>query len=52
MIFRKSSRPIDWGRFVGFHSLWVRLSLLMLLTSLSLVMILVVFYHQTETRFY
>jgi len=37
---------------VGIHSLWVRLALLMLLTSLSLVVILVIFYHQTEKRLY
>ena len=49
---QNSRRPKDWGRFFGLHSLWVRLALLMLLTSLSLVMILVIFYHQTEARFY
>jgi signal transduction histidine kinase len=38
--------------FVGRHSLWVRLAVLMLLTSLSLVVLLVIFYHQTEKRFY
>lgn len=39
-------------QFVGFHSLWVRLAALMLLTSLILVILLFVFYHQTESRFY
>ncbi len=38
--------------FVGRHSLWVRLAALMLLTSLSLVILLVIFYHQTEKRLY
>lgn len=37
---------------VGVHSLWVRLALLMLLTSLTLIILLVIFYHQTEARFY
>jgi len=37
---------------LGIHSLWVRLSVLMLLTSLSLVLLLVVFYHQMENRLY
>lgn len=36
----------------GVHSLWVRLAVLMLLTSLLLVLLLFVFYHQTESRFY
>ena len=39
-------------RFIGFHSLWVRLAVLMFLTSLSLVILLIVFYHQTENRLY
>ena len=39
-------------RFIGFHSLWVRLAVLMFLTSLSLVILLIVFYHQTEKRLY
>ena len=39
-------------RFTGFHSLWARLAVLMFLTSLSLVVLLIVFYHQTETRLY
>jgi len=39
-------------RSVGRHSLWVRLAALMLLTSLSLVILLVIFYHQTEKRLY
>jgi len=34
------------------HSLWVRLAGLMLLTSLCLVALLIVFYHQTEKRLY
>lgn len=39
-------------RFAGRHSLWVRLAALMSLTSLSLVVLLVIFYHQTEKRLY
>jgi len=38
--------------FTGFSSLWARLAALMLLTSLCLVVLLVIFYHQTEKRFY
>ena len=38
--------------FAGFQSLWARLAVLMLLTSLSLVVLLTIFYHQTEKRFY
>ena len=50
---RKSSQKADsTSRFISFHSLWVRLTGLMLLTSLSLVVLLVVFYHQTEKRLY
>jgi signal transduction histidine kinase len=50
---RKSRRSTGReARFDGLYSLWVRLAVLMLLTSLSLVILLVVFYHQTETRFY
>lgn len=37
---------------VGFNSLWVRFAVLMLLTSLSIVTFLVVFYNQTEKRLY
>ena len=36
----------------GIHSLWVRLALLMLLTSLTLVILLIAFYYQTEKRLY
>ncbi len=40
------------ARFIGVHALWVRLAVLMLLTSLSLVALLIVFYYQTEKRLY
>jgi signal transduction histidine kinase len=39
-------------RSFGLHSLWVRLALLMLLTSLTLVVLLIAFYYQTEKRLY
>ncbi len=39
-------------RSFGLHSLWVRLALLMLLTSLTLVVLLIVFYYQTEKSLY
>ena len=50
---RKSNLPAAHVvRFIGFHSLWARFAVLMFLTSLSLVVLLIVFYHQTETRLY
>lgn len=51
--FRQDSQlKVRANRFFGFHSLWVRLSALMLLTSLSLVTLLIVFYYQTEKKLY
>ncbi len=53
MLSRKSRQPtVRTERLIGLHSLWVRLTGLMLLTSLSLVVLLIVFYHQTEKRLY
>lgn len=49
----QSSQHVERAaRFFGVHSLWVRLAGLMLLTSLSLVVLLIAFYYQTEKSLY
>lgn len=42
----------QWFHFAGFHAFWVRLAVLMFLTSFCLVILLTLFYYQTEKNFY
>ena len=52
-MFAHIGRPeVSTSPPLGVHSLWVRLALLMLLTSLALLLLLMVIYQQTESRFY